>query len=210
MQSRWLAVIMGLCLSLSMACSKSSDTATESETTTSEGTKKAAVETKPAVVPAGTLLTVRLGETLGSKVSSPGQSFTATLAKPVVIDGTTVLADGASAEGTVVDAKPMGKFKGGALLQLKLTSVSDQPIHTASFTQTLKGKGKRSAAMIGGGAGLGAIIGGIAGGGKGAAIGAAAGAGAGTGGAVLTGNKEIVLPAETAVSFKLSEALTIK
>ncbi len=64
--------------------------------------------------------------------------------------------------------------------------------------------------MVGGGAGLGALIGGLAGGGKGALIGAAAGAGAGTAGTAFTGNKEIVLPAETAVAFKLQESLKIK
>ena len=64
--------------------------------------------------------------------------------------------------------------------------------------------------MIGGGGAAGALIGGLAGGGKGAAIGAALGAGAGTGGAGLTGNREILLPAETPVSFKLLDPLEIK
>ena len=64
--------------------------------------------------------------------------------------------------------------------------------------------------MVGGGAGLGALIGGLAGGGKGAAIGAVAGAGAGTAGTAYTGNKEIVLPAESAVAFKLQDPLKIK
>jgi hypothetical protein len=57
---------------------------------------------------------------------------------------------------------------------------------------------------------LGALIGGLAGGGKGAAIGALAGAGAGTAGTAYTGNKDIVLPAESAVSFKLEQPLEIK
>jgi hypothetical protein len=64
--------------------------------------------------------------------------------------------------------------------------------------------------MIGGGAGGGALIGGLAGGGKGALIGAALGAGAGTAGSAYTGEKEIVLPAESALSFKLTEPVTIK
>ena len=71
------------------------------------------------------------------------------------------------------------------------------PVETSSISQAQQGKGKRSAAMIGGGAGLGALIGGLAGGGKGAAIGALAGGGAGTAGTAFTGNKQIVLPAET-------------
>jgi hypothetical protein len=121
---------------------------------------------------------------------------------------------GASASGTVVDAKPLGRFKGGAVLQLKLTSINvngaDRRVETSSVVRTAKGKGKRTAAMIGGGAGLGALIGGLAGGGKGAAIGAAAGAGAGTAGTAFTGNKDVVLPAESALTFKLEQPLEVK
>ena len=64
--------------------------------------------------------------------------------------------------------------------------------------------------MVGGGAGAGAIIGALVGGGKGAAIGAAAGAGAGTAGSAFTGNKQIVLPAETLVEFKLVKPVEVK
>lgn len=164
-------------------------------------------------IPAGKVITVSLADEVGSKVSQPGQSFGGTLAKPVSVNGEVAVPAGAKVEGVVVDAKPLGRFAGGALLQLSLNSIwvngQQTPVQTATFTQTLKGKGKRTGAMIGGGAGLGALIGGLAGGGKGAAIGAAAGAGAGTAGTAYTGNKEIVLPAESAVSFKLTHSLTI-
>jgi hypothetical protein len=170
-------------------------------------------QSQPLVVPAGTTLTVRLGEAVGSKISSPGQSFSATLASPVTVDGNTVIPAGASARGTVVDAKPLGRFKGGAILEVRLNSITvngtEQRIRTSAVTRTLKGKGKRTAVLAGGGTALGAIIGGLAGGGKGAAIGAAAGAGAGTGGAAFTGNKEIVLPAESALSFRLTSPLEV-
>jgi hypothetical protein len=173
----------------------------------------AAPEPQLLVVPAGTTLTVRLGESVGSKISSPGQSFSATLSSPVTVDGNTVIPAGAAARGTVVDAKPLGRFKGGAVLEVRLNSItvngSEQRIKTSAVTRTLKGKGKRTAVMAGGGTALGAIIGGLAGGGKGAAIGAAAGAGAGTGGAAFTGNKEIVLPAESALSFRLTSPLEV-
>ena len=169
---------------------------------------------RPLVVPAGTVLTVRLGQSVGSKISSPGETFTATVASPVTVDGRTAIAAGASASGTVVDAKPLGRFKGAATLQLRLTSItaggSDHSISTSSVVRTESGKGKRTAIMAGGGAGLGALIGGLAGGGKGAAIGALAGGGAGTGGAAFTGNKDIVLPAESALSFKLEQPLEVK
>jgi hypothetical protein len=164
-------------------------------------------------IPAGKVITVSLADEVGSKVSQPGQSFGGTLAKSVDVNGEVAIPAGAKVEGVVVDAKPLGRFAGGALLQLTLNSIrvngEQLPVQTATFTQTLKGKGKRTGVMVGGGAGLGALIGGLAGGGKGAAIGAAAGAGAGTAGTAYTGNKEIVLPAETAVSFKLTQSLKI-
>jgi hypothetical protein len=175
--------------------------------------KPAEAPPPPVVVPAGTTLTVRLGEALGSKLSTAGQSFSATLAHAVEVDGQTVIPAGAAAEGTVVDAKPLGRFKGAALLQVRLTSITingtSQPIETSAVSRTEKGKGKRTAVLAGGGTALGAIVGGLAGGGKGAAIGAAAGAGAGGAGAAFTGNKEIVLPAEAALSFKLRAPLEV-
>jgi hypothetical protein len=165
-------------------------------------------------VPSGRTLTIRLADDVGSKVSQPGQTFGGALARAVVVNGETAIPAGARVEGEVVDAKAMGHFKGGALLELRLNSIQvngqQLPVQTATLTQTLKGKGKRTGIMAGGGAGLGALIGGLAGGGKGAAIGAVAGGGAGAAGAAYTGNKEILLPAESAVAFTLREPLKIR
>lgn len=169
----------------------------------------------PVVVdlPAGTSLRVRLDSDLGSKISQPGDSFSATVADDVLKGGDLIIAKGARAEGTVVDAKPLGRFKGGAMLALKLDRVRSKwgsyPVETRSISRVEQGKGKRSAAFIGGGAGLGALIGGIAGGGKGAAIGLLAGGGAGTAGSAFSGNKQIVLPAETLLTFKLDHSVHI-
>src|SRR5438874_416660 len=165
---------------------------------------------KTYTVPAGTVVSVRLGETLGSKISQSGQDFDATLAEPVVVEGKEVIPAGANAHGTVVDAKSLGRFKGAARLQIALTSIKDYKVETASVNRSAKGKGKRTAVMIGGGAAGGALIGGLAGGGKGAAIGALVGGGAGTAGAAMTGNKELQLPVETAISFNIVQPITLK
>jgi hypothetical protein len=174
----------------------------------------AAPAAAPVALPAGTVLTVRLGQTVGSKASRPGDEFVATLAEPVEANGNVLIPQGANARGVVEEAVPLGKFKGGARLRVSLKEVTvgatSYPVQTSSVERSEKGKGKRSATMIGGGAGLGALIGGLAGGGKGAAIGALAGGGAGTAGAAFTGNKEIVLPAESALSFKLLQPLEVK
>jgi len=165
------------------------------------------------VVPGGTMLTVRLGETLSSKDSQPGQTFTASLVNPVEADGRPAIPAGATATGTVVAAHAAGKFKGASLLEIRLDSVTIRgkryPIQTSAVERAQKGKGKRSAAMIGGGAGAGALIGALAGGGKGAAIGALVGGGAGTAGAAYTGKADVTLPAESALTFKLEAPLEV-
>jgi len=240
MRTSFVALTLGLCLSLVViGCNRKSsdsnasnsndntssaapsnnpsgsDTANNSGSSMSNMKSESKPERlRPLIVPAGTVMTVRLGQAVGSKISTAGQTFTATIASPVTVEGNTVIPSGASASGTVVDAKPLGRFKGGASLQLRLTSVSvngaDQAVSTSSVTRVASGKGKRTAILAGGGAGLGALIGGLAGGGKGAAIGALAGGGAGTGGAAFTGNKDIVLPAESALSFKLEQPIEVK
>jgi hypothetical protein len=168
---------------------------------------------QPIVVPSGTMLTVRVGQALSSKTSQTGQTFLATLAQPVSVGGRTAIPSGATISGTVVTAKAKGKIKGEGELTLQLTSVTVKgqtyPIQTAVLDNTTKGKGKRTAVTTGGGAAGGALIGGIAGGGKGAGIGALVGAGAGLLGGAVTGNQQIEIPAESALSFRMSAPLTL-
>jgi hypothetical protein len=164
-------------------------------------------------IPNGTHLRVRLDQDLGSKISQTGDSFSATVADDVVVDGTTVIPRGAHAEGTVIDAKPLGRFKGAAALELRLERVRTKwgsyRVSTSTIDRAESGKGKRSAGLIGGGGGFGALVGGLAGGGKGALIGVLAGAGAGTAGSAFTGNKQIVLPAETLLTFRLERSVHV-
>jgi hypothetical protein len=168
---------------------------------------------QPIVVPTGTALTVRVGQALGSKTSQSGQTFIATLAQPVSVEGMTVIPAGSTVSGTVVTAKEKGKFKGEGELALALTSITvkgrTHTIQTSVLDNTTKGKGKRTAYTTGGGAAGGALIGGLAGGGKGAGIGALVGAGAGLVGGAMTGNKQIEIPAESALTFRLSAPLTL-
>lgn len=170
---------------------------------------------QPIIIAAGTAITVVADQTLSSKTSTTGQSFTATLQQPVEVQGRLAIPKGAHASGIVEDAKSAGKFKGGAVLAVALTSVTvngtSYEVQTSTKSQASKGKGKRTAGMIGGGGAGGALIGGLAGGGKGALIGGLIGAGAGTAGAALTGNdREITIPVETVLTFKLQQPLEIK
>jgi len=167
----------------------------------------------PIVVPAGTTLTVTLDQAVSTKDNNSGDRFDASLAAPVTVEGREVIPAGAKAVGTVVTAASAGHLKGGAALALSLDSLrvngQKYSIETSQFEEAGKGRGKRTLIGGGGGAALGAIVGGIAGGGKGAAIGAAAGGGAGTAGAAYTGKRDITLPAETRLHFKLRRSLQI-
>lgn len=165
------------------------------------------------VVPAGTELTVTVDQKLSSKTSEAGQSFMATVAQPVTVDGRTAIPKGSSVSGKVLRAKAKGKIKGEGELAITLTSVTvrgkNHPLAVGTLDSTIKGKGKRTAVTTGGGAAGGALIGGLAGGGKGAGIGALVGAAGGLVGGALTGNKQIEIAPETPLTFTLSKSLTV-
>jgi len=168
----------------------------------------------PVVIKAGTVLTIRLGQEITTKQTQTGAPFDGTMANPITVNGKTVVPGGSQVQGAVTHAKKAGKFKGAAELSLALTSITINGhvynIRTELVSQQSTGKGKRSAVMIGGGAAGGAAIGGLAGGGKGAAIGALVGVGAGAIGAGASGNRDITLPVESVLSFKLDAPLTLK
>ena len=167
----------------------------------------------PVVVPTGTAIHVTLDQSLASNQSRSGDEFAASVSAPVVVDGKTVIPKGARVRGRVVEARESGRLQHVAHLRLALRSVEvggkSYDLETSSVSRTGGNHNQRNAALIGGGAGVGALIGGIAGGGKGALIGTAAGAGAGTATAAITGKKDITIPAETPLSFKLTQPVTM-
>jgi hypothetical protein len=167
----------------------------------------------PIVIPAGTVLNVRTTSPISTNSAQAKQEFEGSLSKPLMVGDTVVVPVGAPVHGVIPQAKSAGRISGEGTLTLALSSltVKGKPyqIATEPWAQDAKGRGKRSAAMIGGGGAAGALIGGLAGGGKGAAIGALAGAGAGTAGATMTGKRDVAIPAESILVFKLSKPLTL-
>ena len=191
---------------------------TQAKTDAANGSKKGGLgslfETKREVtIPEGKEFEVTLDETLASNRNQAGDNFAASLARPVVEDGKTIIPAGARVTGRVVDAKDAGRLHVPARLSVALTSVEvdgkSYDIETDTFGEKGKSHNKRNAGFIGGGAVGGALIGGLAGGGKGALIGSAIGAGAGTAGAAATGKKDIALPAETKLNFRLVKPVTV-
>jgi hypothetical protein len=169
---------------------------------------------KTVTIPAGTLMTVRLDETLRSDRHQSGDSFRATLDQPLVVDGFVIAERGSRVEGRVAQSDPGGRVKGVASLSLeliRLTTSDGQRIRlqTDSFAREGEKNTKKDIAKIGAAAGIGAAIGAIAGGGKGAAIGAGIGGAAGTGGVMATRGEAAEVKAETRLSFRLRDPITI-
>jgi hypothetical protein len=113
----------------------------------------------------------------------------------------------------LVNASSAGKFKGSSELTVSLESFTYQgktyTLATSDVQEKGASRGKRSAAVIGGGAALGALIGGLAGGGKGAAIGAGVGAGGGTAVQAMTRGQQVKIPSETRLDFTLHAPVAV-
>ena len=166
-------------------------------------------------IPAGTTLPIRINQRISVKPSRAGDRFTGEIVDSVLTGDNRVLVPKGAPVGGVVDASHRrGHFKGSSLLELRLTSLTldgtRYPLATRDLARSKKGKGKRSAAFIGGGAGLGMLVGGMASGGTGLLVGGLAGGGAGTAVAGLTGNRDIEIPAGSVVRFKLARDLAVQ
>jgi len=168
---------------------------------------------QPIVIPVGTSVPIILGQKVDSRVDTAGEEFSGSLASSISVDGQVAIPKGASVTGVITKSKKQGTFKGEADLALMLTGIhagsKAYPISSSTWAQTVKGKGKRTGIMTGGGAAVGALIGGLAGGGKGAAIGAGVGAGGGLAASGATGGENVTLQPETRLNFKLVKSVTI-
>lgn len=164
-------------------------------------------------VPSGTQLSVRLNDEVDSEKAQVGDVFHGSISAPVAIGDRTAIPTTADVEGRVVEVKSAGRFAGQSILTLELTKLTmggkTYSLQTSQWTKSGNGRGKSTAAKVGGGAAVGAVLGGIFGGGKGAAIGAAAGAGAGTGVSAATKGQQIILKPEAVIAFQLQGPVTV-
>jgi hypothetical protein len=170
-------------------------------------------EPQKVTVPSGTVLPVRLVDTIDSATAQAGDTFHATLDSPIAVDGAVVVPAHYDVEGHLVAAQSSGKFQGRALLELQLDRIKAGDkwynVQTDHFKQETGSRGKNTAEKVGAGAVAGAILGGIFGGGKGAAIGAAAGAGAGGGVQAASKKPDIKLSSERVLTFTLQSPVTL-
>ena len=202
-------MLLGLAL---LSVAEAATTASATPTTTVRPSPYRA-ESGPVLIPAGTTIRIRLNHSVGTKLNRPGERFDATLVSPLMANGRVVVPRGADVHGVVRESRPSGRLKGRAVLSMALESVEVEgrrvPIETVSLARTSDRHRKRNVLFTGGGAGTGAVIGALAGGPVGAAIGAGSGAAAGLTTAFVTGKKQVRIPAETVMSFRLARSVTL-
>jgi hypothetical protein len=219
MRTRLGVVVSALAVTAACSSTPSGKPATDASNSSSgaAATSSSSAELpkfKEIVVPAGTTLNLTLETAVSSDESRPEDQVRATLSKPIVVDGMTVVKAGAEATGSILQAKQSGRVKGLASVSFRFDRLhagdETHTIHTARISRQAQSTKKQDATKIGIGTGAGALIGAIAGGGKGAAIGSAIGAGAGTGVVMSTRGKEVHLPAGTSVKTTLAEPVRIQ
>ena len=163
------------------------------------------------VVPEGSVVTVRMIDSINSDRTNVGDSFRASLEEPLVVNGREVAPRGADATVQVVRVQQGGAITGSEEVALRLSEIRANGISlhpvTSDAEVSSKSRGSQSAKVIGGTAVVGAIIGAIAGGGTGAAIGAAAGAGTGAAIQAIRGQR-IQIPSESTLDFRITEPLS--
>jgi len=221
MSTRFRAAWIVTAIAVSLAgCSKTAEQSAATDSTPASDAAPAKADfplsQKPpsVTIAAGTPIRIRTQTTLSTKSTQSGDRFTGTLAEPIVIEGMTLAPRGSQVEGLVVESDPGGRVKGVATISLRLTKlrIGDRnvEIQTRTIARQAHATKRKDAAKVGIGAGIGAAIGAIAGGGEGAAIGAGAGGAAGTGLVLATHGDPAVIGAESVLTFRLTEPVTVE
>jgi BON domain len=165
-------------------------------------------------IPAGTVIAVRLVDSVDTRVNKAGDEIKATVDSQIADNGQIVIPRYSKARLRVVSVRNAGHIKGQSMVELKLVGLTvngqGYNVNSGVYQREAKGsRGKQTAERAGIGAAVGGIIGAIAGGGKGAAIGAGVGAGAGTGVQMATKAAPVTIPSETKIDFTLDSPLTV-
>jgi hypothetical protein len=168
----------------------------------------------PVVVPAGSLIRIRINRGLSSNQAQPGAGFDGIVLTDVIAGGAVAIPRGATVTGQVVDAKKAGVFKGQGQLGLTINSVtlggSVYPVVSQVWQHDGRDKTVGTVNNTIGGSAIGALFGAVIGGGTGAAIGAGVGAGAGLAGSAASPRGQVIIPPESVLVFTTAEPTPLK
>ena len=171
-------------------------------------------QSQTITIPAGTVVSVRMIDSINSDENYAGQVFRGPLDHSIQAGNRTVFPRGATAYVKLTGAKSAGRIKGRSVLRLQLDRivVGNQSYNVASNVVAFRGKseGKKTAKKAGIGAAVGGGLGALFGGGKGAAIGAGLGAGTGVASNAMHEGEQVYLDSESLVQFHLSAPIRVR
>jgi hypothetical protein len=176
-------------------------------------------------LPEGTLMKVRLGQTLSTRTTPFGTEWTAELTEPMMRDGVVMVPAGSTLRGKVTEVHGGKRITGQASIHLTTLSVmlpdgTTRAIH-AQVIDTDYNRGvrvddegtilhrehrKQETGVLALTAGSGAAVGGIVAGVPGALVGAGVGAGV-SGVLYLKEDKQAELPKDTLITFELTRSM---
>jgi hypothetical protein len=164
-------------------------------------------------VPSGTVVHLRMIDSISSGTAQPGEIYRASLSTPIILGGQAVVPRGANARVRVVDVQAAGHFQGQPLLKLELVGFTVNGIKYSTksdyYSKVGPSRGKNTAEKVGGGAAIGTLLGALIGHGKGAGIGAIVGAGGGTIDQRATQPQEVKIASEAKINFTLKRPFSI-
>ena len=151
---------------------------------------------------------------LSSDRNAVGDPFSATLVRPVVVNGVVIAEPGQTIGGHVVEIQKAGHVSGLARLGVQLTDLTlvdgqQLPIKSSLVSRSGSSSVGQDAGTIVGTTALGAAVGAAVGWGRGAAIGAGSGALLGIVGVLVTRGHPSVLYPEQMLTFRIETPITI-
>jgi len=169
--------------------------------------------TRDVTIASGTMLSVRMVDSVDSKTDQVGQTYKATMDSPLIVDGQTIMPKGGEVTLKLTKVASAGNIKGASEVNIQLDKLyvnkKAYTVTSDTFQSVGKSEGTKTAKQTGIGAGIGAVIGAIAGGGKGAAIGAGVGGGAGAATAAITKGEQVRIASEEKLDFRLADPVTV-
>lgn len=166
-------------------------------------------------IPKGTKIRVRMENEINSKVSSVNDTFTVTIAEPVIIRGVEVLSVGTIIEGRITGVKSASLGKKNGKLEVKFETLflpdgRKRQIEAVLFeTERPKSSKTANVLTIAGATGIGGLLGGFIQKSRGALIGAGVGLGIGTSIALFQKGEEARIKMDEEFSISLQKEVNL-
>jgi hypothetical protein len=168
---------------------------------------------RQVTIPSGTLVAVRMTDSVNSETARVGETFRATLDAPLTVDQESVAPQGTDVYLRLIHVESAGKLMGRSKISLELDRIliggKSYTVASEVYEKQGESQTQQTAKHTGIGAAIGAAVGAIAGGKKGAIIGAGVGGGAGVAIEATGKSEQVQIDSESRLDFRLEHPLEV-